>query len=473
MEAIGDRLKGNSVLSDETKKQLGEFLQPLVLPREVIERIMAGMEDHIKLANSPDRSVRDKSDVLMANTHVRCLLDGKENGTYLGLDLGGSNFRVVKVIFTNGEASTKTSYYTLTDEVRSGPCDKVFEFIAISIKDFLEKEGLASSTDKIPLGFTFSFPTEQYALNRSKLLTWTKTFKNPDGPGRDPVQMLEQAIQKETPGLPVDVVAVMSDTTSTLMAGNYLDKKCRIGLILGTGFNIAFVEHVRNIEKWTGDNKEPTHVLVNIENGSLGDGGSLDFYRSEFEKEVDKHSNHPNSFTFEKSFSGHYLGELVRLVLVKLIDQKLLLGGATSTQILERWNFTTTDVTKIVCDKEGDGKNARDVLSRMELNDKASDEDVEMIRQVALFMSKRGAYIVASALAVCVRHVNLPEVTVAIDGSVYEHHPTFHPDMTDLLEKLAPQSKVKLILAKDGSGQGAAFVAVSALRQRDLNLLSA
>ena len=33
--------------------------------------------------------------------------------------------------------------------------------------------------------------------------------------------------------LPIEVVVVMSDTTSTLMAGNYVDKKARIGLILG------------------------------------------------------------------------------------------------------------------------------------------------------------------------------------------------------------------------------------------------
>ena len=34
-------------------------------------------------------------------------------------------------------------------------------------------------------------------------------------------------------GKKVDVVAVMSDTTSTLLAGNYLDKQVRIGVILG------------------------------------------------------------------------------------------------------------------------------------------------------------------------------------------------------------------------------------------------
>lgn len=41
--------------------------------------------------------------------------------------------------------------------------------------------------------------------------------------------------------LPVDIVVVMSDTVSTLMAGNYLDKKCRVGLILGKTHACLFV----------------------------------------------------------------------------------------------------------------------------------------------------------------------------------------------------------------------------------------
>ncbi len=32
----------------------------------------------------------------------------------------------------------------------------------------------------------------------------------------------------------VDVVAVLNDTTGTLLAGSYLDHQCYIGLIMGT-----------------------------------------------------------------------------------------------------------------------------------------------------------------------------------------------------------------------------------------------
>ena len=48
-----------------------------------------------------------------------------ENGTYLGMDLGGTNFRIVRVHMKNGVATTDTKYYELKKELLSGPSDGV------------------------------------------------------------------------------------------------------------------------------------------------------------------------------------------------------------------------------------------------------------------------------------------------------------------------------------------------------------
>lgn len=45
-----------------------------------------------------------------------------ENGDYIGLDLGGTNFRVVRVVMKNGVANTTTKYYNLDENLLSGPC---------------------------------------------------------------------------------------------------------------------------------------------------------------------------------------------------------------------------------------------------------------------------------------------------------------------------------------------------------------
>ena len=39
--------------------------------------------------------------------------------------------------------------------------------------------------------------------------------------------------------------------------------------ILGTGCNAAFVEHISEIDKWTGDDKDPQHVSKSV-NDKLG-----------------------------------------------------------------------------------------------------------------------------------------------------------------------------------------------------------
>lgn len=452
-------------ISEEKWEKINVVLDPLTLTDEILEKHMAVFREQMQLANSPDENIRKKSNLLMMNTFLRMLLDGTEEGEYLGLDLGGTNFRVLLVRFKNGVAETSCNYYNLKEETLRGPAAGVFDFIAESIEDFLHTEKLDKSEQKIPLGFTFSFPSTQLALNKSILLTWTKTFTCPDGVGEDPVAMLEAAIERKAKNLPVNVVAVMSDTVSTLMAGNYYDKNCRIGMILGTGCNAAFVENISDIEKWTGDFEDPKHVIVNVELGSTGDNGCMDFYRSEFEKEVDKYSNHPGSFTFEKSFSGMYLGELVRLVLVRLVKDGLLFNGEAGTLVDARWKFTTEFVTNI--EKDGpDSKNIDAVLSIFGISHSFStQEDRAIVKEVCDFISRRGAHIIAAAVAVIVNYIKLPEVTIGIDGSLYERHPKFHDNMMDIFTKFCPQTKVKLILVKEGSGEGAAFAAVSALRQ--------
>lgn len=50
---------------------------------------------------------------------------------------------------------------------------------------------------------------------------------------------------------------------------------------------------------------------------------------------------------FEKSFSGMYLGELVRLVLMKMVDEECLFKGNPCPELKKRWEFPTAYVTSI------------------------------------------------------------------------------------------------------------------------------
>lgn len=472
MEPLAKRIRIQALLDDDKRQKVIEALSTIVFDDDKVRKMIEAFEEQIRFANSPDEELRKKTDLFWENTYIRRLLDGNENGTYLGMDLGGTNFRIVRVDMKNGNATTDTKYYDLNKELLKGPSDGVFDHIANCLRKFLTEDSF-STEDDLSLGFTFSFPSTQLSLKHSILKTWTKSITCPDGPGRDPVGMLEEAIQR-TGGLPVplDIVGRISDTTGTLLAGNYLDHNCRIGLILGTGSNAAFVEYIKNIEKWDScykDDEDSDLVVINCEFGALGDNGCLNFLKTEFDHELDQYSNHPRSYTFEKLYAGHYLGELVRLALVKLTKLGLLFGGKGSEKLFKRWNLTTSHVTAIERDEGDSTANTMKVIEEMDLRSVSTEEDISLVREVCELVSQRGAYIVATAMVVLLQHINLPEVTIGIDGSLYEHHPKYHSHMLEHISKWIPQTKTKLILVKDGSGQGGALVAAIEKKRQALH----
>ena len=50
---------------------------------------------------------------------------------------------------------------------------------------------------------------------------------------------------------------------------------------------------------------------------------------------------------FEKMVSGMYMGELVRLILVKMAKEGLLFEGRITPELLTRGKFNTSDVSAI------------------------------------------------------------------------------------------------------------------------------
>lgn len=57
------------------------------------------------------------------------------------------------------------------------------------------------------------------------------------------------------------------------MEGARLDNKTRIGMILGTGSNAAFLERADLVHHWEGERHGEKHVIIDIEWGAFGDKG--------------------------------------------------------------------------------------------------------------------------------------------------------------------------------------------------------
>lgn len=177
-------------------------------------------------------------------TYVQDMPTGNEEGEFLALDLGGSNFRVLKLeLGMNKYFKMEQKTYSISTELMTGSGIKLFDYIADCLNNFVNTNGI-NSTSFLPLGFTFSFPVAQTSINSGKLVRWTKGFTCDGVVDEDVVQILNTSINKYK-DLKVKICSILNDTVGTLMSCAWLNPNTKIGLIIGTGCNCCYVEKVK------------------------------------------------------------------------------------------------------------------------------------------------------------------------------------------------------------------------------------
>ncbi|XP_011254735.1 hexokinase type 2 isoform X4 [Camponotus floridanus] len=443
------------------KNSIRDACKDLVLSDDQLQLVMQKLTDEINAGLS--RTTHDDSVVKCFTTYVQDLPNGTENGNFLALDLGGTNFRVLLITLEGQKSDMKSKIYAIPQSLMLGTGTQLFDHIAQCLALFIKDLNLQNEI--LPLGFTFSFPLKQYGLTKGNLVRWTKGFNCSGVIGENVVALLEEAISRRK-DVKIDVCAILNDTTGTLMSCAFKNQNCRIGLIVGTGFNACYVEKTKNAECAIPGNydKNKAHMLINTEWGAFGERGVLDFIITEFDRAIDENSINPTKQLFEKMISGMYMGELARLVLEKLVNAGLLFGGKCPSDLRKRGKFFTKYVSEIENDPKGRYTNCREILAELGLRN-VSDQDCENVRYVCSVVSRRAAHLVSAGIATLLNKMSEDNVTVGIDGSVYRFHPHFHDLMTAKISELQPY-KFDLMLSHDGSGRGAALVAAVASQRR-------
>uniref|UniRef100_A0A0R3S519 Phosphotransferase n=1 Tax=Elaeophora elaphi TaxID=1147741 RepID=A0A0R3S519_9BILA len=416
-----------------------------------------------------NRGLRDEPSCLkMLPSFVRAVPNGTERGNFLALDLGGTNFRVLLIKLKGNVAEMTGKVYRIPEEIMKGVGTVLFDHIGECLADFLEEHELKGSK-KLPLGFTFSFPVQQEDLTSGKLISWTKGFNAKGVEGEDVVQFLRDACDRRK-DISVDVVALLNDTVGTLMACAFKDNTCQVGVILGTGTNACYMEKLSNCPKFNkygfDKDKDPKEMIINMEWGAFGDNGCIEFLRTEFDKDVDSESINPGKHLFEKMISGMYMGEIVRLVLVKLAKEKLLFDG--DYKAIEKKNCFPTKCVSDIEEQKGLGglRKTTQILQEIGIN-KISDSDCLHVAYICEVISTRAAYLTAAGISCILCRMQKKFVTVGIDGSVYRFHPKFDKILDSKINDLLPKNlDYQLMLSEDGSGRGAALVAAVADRIR-------
>jgi hexokinase len=296
-----------------------------------------------------------------------------------------------------------------------------------------------------------------------------KGFDLSDVMGKDLKDLLEGGFARKN--LPVTVSAIINDTVGTLVSHAYVSPSTKIGVILATGTNAAYIERASEVSKYNGPACD--QMILNTEWDAMGKAEYLP--QTKYDKEIDAVSLVPGFQEFEKMVSGLYMGELVRLALVDLIEQNAIfefLGGKVPESLKTRLAFKTLFMSTIESDNDS-GHSAVDKVFKTSFGiEGLTSQDRARVFELIHTIGQRSATMTAAACAALLHKANGTSVklddaneitTIGIDGSVFEKYPHFSHSMMDALTEILGKdraSRIRLELARDGGCIGAALVAM-------------
>lgn len=336
---------------------------------------------------------------------------GDERGLFLALDFGGSNVRAQLVelcgrgrwlVRRQIAAPLKHPAGAYDHTAAAATGEQLFDFLAAQIAALVD-----DGRDYL-LGHTFSFPCRQPDLGHAFLLGWTKEIKTAGVEGREVNGLLAAALARR--GLArVRPVAVINDTVGTLLAAAYRDPSVDLAAICGTGHNTCYYDDARG-------------MIINMESGNFAD-----LPLSRWDDTLDATSERPGAQRLEKAVAGRYLGEIVRLIIADA-------GGDAGRP----YSLAAEDLARWLVAADGPP------------------------RRLAALVAGRSARLVAATFRGVLAHIDPARKsrhTIAIDGSLYEKMPGY-------AGMLAAALGTSPVLAKDGSGAGAAVAAALAASSR-------
>ncbi|KAK8551259.1 hypothetical protein V6N12_039907 [Hibiscus sabdariffa] len=442
-------------------------------------KAMEILKEFEEKCGTPILKLRQVADAMIVEMHAGLASEGgsklkmDEEGLFYALDLGGTNFRVLRVQLggrTRGIVNQQFEEVSIPTSRMTGTSDALFDYVAATLAKFVAQEGSVfkpSPGRQRELGFTFSFPVVQSSIASGTLLKWTKGFSIDDTVGQDVVAELAKAMERR--GLDMRIAALVNDTVGTLAGGRYNNNNVVASVILGTGSNAAYVECAHAIPKWHGLLPKSGQMVINMEWGNFR---SSHLPLTEYDHALDAESLNPGEQIYEKVISGMYLGEIVRRVLCRMAEEAAFFGGTVPPKLKEPFVLGTPVMSSMHRDTSPDLKvvasNLKDILEISNTSLKMRKAIVELCNIVAT----RGARLSAAGVLAILKKMGRDTVkegekqktAIAMDGGLYEHYTEYRNCFKDTLNELLGEEVSKTIMiehSNDGSGIGAALLAAS------------
>ncbi|MFV0507512.1 MAG: hexokinase family protein [Bacteroidales bacterium] len=334
---------------------------------------------------------KEGQELLCIPTYVSPI-EGELNGAVTVVDFGGTNLRVAVVEFKKGVAV-----------VTHGPVGKKLDpelgetrSLEALFKAIAGLVNVLGYEEETPIGYCYSYPAtslkdgDAIGIGMSKDLAITELIGSKIG------KPLLDYLNKNCKSKFSDI-KVANDTITTLFAGKTLPGfDSYIGLIVGTGTNMATFFHTsrinKDIESWEGI------LPINLESGNFTPD-----VLTELDKIVDDKSSNKGKQKFEKAVSGMFVGRLLNAAFPDKFDEHT------------------------------DGKYMSYVID----NPKKFDTEAVELSQDAY---KRSAKLVASTIAGLILSGNPPtdrtyRVLIVAEGSLFWSHLSEYKDYNKMVKK--------------------------------------
>ncbi|MBA0597049.1 hypothetical protein Gorai_006865 [Gossypium raimondii] len=448
---------------------LTKLQQDCATPLPVLRNVAASMSDDIRAGLAVDGG----SDLKMILSYVDSLPTGDEKGLFYALDLGGTNFRVLRVELGGKDKrviAIESDQVSIPQELMSATSEELFDFIASALANFAHKDGNFPGK-KGEIGFTFSFPVKQTSIDSGILIKWTKGFAVSGTAGKDVVACLNEAMDRK--GIDMRVSALVNDTVATLAGARYWDDDVMVSVILGTGTNACYVERMDCIPKLRGEFSPSGKTIVNLEWGAFSKGLPL----TVFDRDMDAASINPgeqanSSFNiFEKTISGMYLGEIARRALLHMAEEGSLFGKSMPEKLSMPFVLGTPDLSTMQQDGTEDLHTVGSVLYNV-AGVESNLSSRKIVLEVCDTVVKRAARLAGAGIVGILQKIEKDtkdaifgkRTVVAMDGGLYERYPQYRRYLKEAVaELLGPETSQNIVIehSKDGSGIGAALLAAT------------
>lgn len=447
-------------LQGALKARLEELTESFTVSREKLKSIVEHFAGELNKGLS-----KEGGNIPMIPTWVADYPTGKEVGTYMALDMGGTNLRVAEITLNGARGfDVVQSKYKMDEGLKTGQAHELFDFIAKCVGDFMEYYH-PDSKENVAVGFTFSFPCTQPTLDSGILQRWTKGFDISGVEGENVVVLLQDALDARK--VNVNVAALINDTTGTVVASNYVDPEMEMGCIYGTGCNAAYYEKISRIPKLEG--KLPAgvtpddYMVINCEYGAY-DNEHVSLPRTKYDERLDNESPRPNQQAFEKMVSGYTMGELLRFILQELYEEGVVFKGQNVDKLYKDFIVNAEFVAKIELDP-WENLSDTEVLFKETLGIETTMDERTFIRRVSELIGIRSARISMCGVAAMAKQRGISKCHAGADGSVFNKYPHFKTRSAQALAEIfdwegTPDTyPIKVLPAEDGSGAGAAIIA--------------